>query len=497
MACRARIHPDYSMTREHLANDISPYTCIAENCPSPFLFYTTSFDLECHLRHDHPQTWRCPLCDEEPPVCTVETDMKLHMQQNHNDVDIEELPGIMSLSLQYGLGIEACPLCGESDSVDTTELIAHVLEELHSFSLLSLPWSKEQTTEIKTGNGSWFNPFHRSLVQFPRTTKKSMPSLPTESLRIIDRLIPWLELKEIPGSQGIDNTEKSLRKIRQNEIEENPDFYTAMEQLYFADQSTIASAKISIEEETQEFQLTTSNATIEHESSPAAEIGVVIHNLKSEIPALDAFNRDEIPGLGKLVQMIDTIEHRLEKLKPTDNEEILFLFKKLQLTFSELKITQTNSGAAGFVNSANLMEEIKDQLGTLLSLTLSQHKLEEISEQEKNAKYTIGWICAIYTEYVAAQTILDERYEIEDVSRNDNNHYTGGRMGKHNVIIAVLPEGEYGISAAATVATDMLHSFPNVRVGLMVGIGGGAPSRKNDVRLGDVVVSVPQGEKAA
>lgn len=35
----------------------------------------------------------------------------------------------------------------------------------------------------------------------------------------------------------------------------------------------------------------------------------------------------------------------------------------------------------------------------------------------------------------------------------------------------------------------MPHSFPNVRIGLMVGIGGGAPSRRHDIRLGDIVVS--------
>jgi nucleoside phosphorylase len=45
------------------------------------------------------------------------------------------------------------------------------------------------------------------------------------------------------------------------------------------------------------------------------------------------------------------------------------------------------------------------------------------------------------------------------------------------------------------VARDMLHSFPNVRIGLMVGIGGGAPSRKHDIRLGDIVVSAPRDGK--
>jgi nucleoside phosphorylase len=95
--------------------------------------------------------------------------------------------------------------------------------------------------------------------------------------------------------------------------------------------------------------------------------------------------------------------------------------------------------------------------------------------------YNVGWICAISTEYVAAKEFLDEKHEGPDhVSSNDNNEYTLGKLGKHNVVIAVLPDGEYGIASAAIVARDMLHSFPNIRIGLMVGIGGGAPSLKHD-----------------
>ncbi|KAL6904045.1 hypothetical protein GGI43DRAFT_432684 [Trichoderma evansii] len=105
--------------------------------------------------------------------------------------------------------------------------------------------------------------------------------------------------------------------------------------------------------------------------------------------------------------------------------------------------------------------------------------------------YTVGWICAIHTEYVAAQAFLDENHEGPDyVSPNDNNDYTLGKVGNHNIVIAVLPNSEYGLSSAAGVARDMLHSFPNLRIGLLVGIGGGAPSRRHDIRLGDVVVGV-------
>ncbi|KAL7797028.1 Pfs, NACHT and WD domain protein [Trichoderma afarasin] len=110
--------------------------------------------------------------------------------------------------------------------------------------------------------------------------------------------------------------------------------------------------------------------------------------------------------------------------------------------------------------------------------------------------YTVGWICAISTERVAAEAFLDEKHESpEDVSAHDNNDYALGKMGKHNVVIAVLPDGEYGTASAATVARDMLHTFPNIRIGLMVGIGGGAPSAKHDIRLGDIVVSAPRNGK--
>ena len=111
-------------------------------------------------------------------------------------------------------------------------------------------------------------------------------------------------------------------------------------------------------------------------------------------------------------------------------------------------------------------------------------------------EYTIGWICALVTEHVAAKAFLSETHgRPEYVPPNDSNFYTLGRMGKHNVVIALLPDGEYGTSSAATVAKDMLRSFPKVRFGLMVGIGGGAPNTKHDIRLGDIVVSSPRDGK--
>jgi nucleoside phosphorylase len=112
--------------------------------------------------------------------------------------------------------------------------------------------------------------------------------------------------------------------------------------------------------------------------------------------------------------------------------------------------------------------------------------------------YTVGWICAVTTEYVAARAFLDEEHAgPKYVSEHDGNDYTLGKIGQHNVIIAVLPDGEYGTDSAASVAKDMLHTFSNIRIGLMVGIGGGAPSRNHDIRLGDIVVGSPRDGKSA
>ncbi|KAK4078527.1 uncharacterized protein Triagg1_2858 [Trichoderma aggressivum f. europaeum] len=108
------------------------------------------------------------------------------------------------------------------------------------------------------------------------------------------------------------------------------------------------------------------------------------------------------------------------------------------------------------------------------------------------SNYTVGWICAITEEFVAARAFLDETHErLTFQDPKDSNNYVLGKMSNHNIVIACLPLGEYGTASAAGVAINMIRSFPNIRIGMMVGIGGGAPSRRHDIRLGDIVVSTP------
>jgi nucleoside phosphorylase len=94
--------------------------------------------------------------------------------------------------------------------------------------------------------------------------------------------------------------------------------------------------------------------------------------------------------------------------------------------------------------------------------------------------YAIGWICALPLEMAAAKLMLDEIHDNLPQPSTDHNCYTLGRIHSHNIAIACLPSGVYGTTSAATVMAQMLSTFRSIQFGLMVGIGGGVPT-KTDV----------------
>lgn len=123
-----------------------------------------------------------------------------------------------------------------------------------------------------------------------------------------------------------------------------------------------------------------------------------------------------------------------------------------------------------------------------------------VSQKALNSpdSYAIAWIAALPIERAAAGAMLDEELAAPigfNRHQADANIYTWGRMGEHNIVIASLASGVYGTTSAATTASSLLASLPSIRIGLLVGIGGGIarPDEGQDLRLGDVVVSQPCG----
>jgi nucleoside phosphorylase len=116
-----------------------------------------------------------------------------------------------------------------------------------------------------------------------------------------------------------------------------------------------------------------------------------------------------------------------------------------------------------------------------------------MSKKLNREDYTVGWICPLEVEQIAALEMLDEEHDRLPQPVADHNVYNLGSIAGHNVVIAGLHQT--GNAAAATVVTQMRMTFKNLRFGLLVGIGGGVPVKTDNgmIRLGDVVVSKPTG----
>lgn len=102
-------------------------------------------------------------------------------------------------------------------------------------------------------------------------------------------------------------------------------------------------------------------------------------------------------------------------------------------------------------------------------------------------------------ELLPAILMLDDENETPDDIDNeaDENTYKFGIMAGHNVVLATCPQGMTGNVNVSSITGPLSKTFPNIRITLLVGIGGGVPQPDkfsdpiNDVRLGDVVVGWP------
>ncbi|KAI6463138.1 hypothetical protein MCOR15_004262 [Pyricularia oryzae] len=97
-----------------------------------------------------------------------------------------------------------------------------------------------------------------------------------------------------------------------------------------------------------------------------------------------------------------------------------------------------------------------------------RHREADTSEKEPRITpedFTIGWICALPIELAAAAEIMDEEF-------------------------ADLPSPRPTLISTPSAASETI-TFPSLRFGVLVGIGGGVPNLDADIDIGDVVISQP------
>jgi hypothetical protein len=106
--------------------------------------------------------------------------------------------------------------------------------------------------------------------------------------------------------------------------------------------------------------------------------------------------------------------------------------------------------------------------------------------------FEVAIICALPTEYNGVSLVFDDLWDNDGDrygrARGDDNQYTTGRIGKWDVILALLPH--MGKASAASAAASMRASYRGLKLALLVGVCGGVPhSEHGEVLLGDVVLS--------
>jgi nucleoside phosphorylase len=111
-----------------------------------------------------------------------------------------------------------------------------------------------------------------------------------------------------------------------------------------------------------------------------------------------------------------------------------------------------------------------------------------------NSLYTVGFLCALDKELQAVRATFDERLNDLDILRHAPNphiydSYICGKIGPHYVVATCLRSNAIGTNAASVAAGRMNEAFPNLSRRFLVGIAGGVPGSKHDIRLGDVVIA--------
>lgn len=118
-------------------------------------------------------------------------------------------------------------------------------------------------------------------------------------------------------------------------------------------------------------------------------------------------------------------------------------------------------------------------------------------------EYTVAWVAVLPIEAEAALGMLDKQHDgYFESDRGDDYIYIGGELNGHKIVIATWPVGQnYGPGAAAALVNQVKARFSNIQFALLVGVAAGLPNHSpehpdklRDIRLGDVIVCVPDKE---
>jgi nucleoside phosphorylase len=121
-----------------------------------------------------------------------------------------------------------------------------------------------------------------------------------------------------------------------------------------------------------------------------------------------------------------------------------------------------------------------------------------INQPQSREDVHVGIVCTLDVEKQAIDKFFEEVYNAADLGklRGDANYYKIGRIGRHNVVLVKL-SGK-GTQYSSRSVADLSHSYPDIKLFLLVGICAGVPFRRRgrdenvettETILGDVMIS--------
>ncbi|KPM39537.1 hypothetical protein AK830_g7032 [Neonectria ditissima] len=152
--------------RQHIIEDLLPYTCVVEDCPAPDLLFSTRKEWDAHVKADHMVQWHCPLCEEDELLFQSEKAIVHHFENQHQD-DVRDLTlsTLLPWSETQRMGIASCPLCSSFGREDSPEIVDHVLRHIYEFSLRALPWTKPVLPDVNKPIGTYNLPRNNAAAK--------------------------------------------------------------------------------------------------------------------------------------------------------------------------------------------------------------------------------------------------------------------------------------------------------------------------------------------
>lgn len=216
--------------RKHLAGDIVPYTCILPECAAPDALFPTKDLWHRHLLEEHHnlEYWTCSICrngfeapDEESFVAHINTHHAEHISQ-------DRIPILAGLSRRlFPAEINCCMFCGwsqaEGAEMNKDDLIEHIAQEVHSFSLRSLPWPDEPEELVVNWGGSSENAINPLLEREPPRKPFSISLVQSSGKPLAEPVVAHTSYSQrnphlAEGSSSIPSSEYRPAAVRDHSI---------------------------------------------------------------------------------------------------------------------------------------------------------------------------------------------------------------------------------------------------------------------------------------